>query len=44
MNGQELARDRAPIWIVYPRDDFPELQDEKVNTRWVWQLSSLTVE
>jgi hypothetical protein len=44
MNGQELARDRAPIWIVYPRDDFPELQDEKVNTRWVWQLNSLAVE
>ena len=44
MNGQELQRDRAPIWIVYPRDEFPELQDEKVNARWVWQLGSLTVE
>jgi hypothetical protein len=45
MDGQELTvRDRRPIWIVYPRDDFPELRNERVNARWVWQLSALTVE
>ncbi|HXV24955.1 MAG TPA: molybdopterin-dependent oxidoreductase [Alphaproteobacteria bacterium] len=45
MDGHELTvRDRGPIWIVYPRDDFPELRNEKVNSRWVWQLSGLTVE
>jgi hypothetical protein len=45
MDGHELTvRDRGPIWIVYPRDDYPELRNERVNARWVWQLSGLTVE
>jgi hypothetical protein len=45
MNGQDLTvRDRGPIWIVYPRDDHAELRNERVNARWVWQLSGLTVE
>jgi hypothetical protein len=45
MDGQELTvRDRGPIWIVYPRDDYPELRNERVNARWVWQLSGLIVE
>ena len=45
MNGRDLTvRDRGPIWIVYPRDDYPELRNERVNARWVWQLSGLTVE
>jgi hypothetical protein len=44
MNGQDLTvPDRGPIWIVYPRDDYPELRNESVNARWVWQLSGLTV-
>jgi hypothetical protein len=45
MDGHELTvRDRGPIWIVYPRDDYAELRNERVNARWVWQLSGLTVE
>ena len=45
MDGRELTvRDRGPIWIVYPRDDHAELQNERVNSRWVWQLNGLTVE
>lgn len=45
MNGQELTvRDRGPIWIVYPRDDHAELRNERINSRWVWQLTGLTVE
>ena len=44
MNGQDLSTDRGPIWIVYPRDDFPELKNETADTRWIWQLSKLTVE
>ena len=43
MDGQELPGDRAPIWIVYPRDDFPDLRNEAADSRWVWQLSRLTV-
>ena len=43
MDGQELPKDRGPIWIVYPRDSFPELQNEAANSRWVWQLRELRV-
>ncbi len=43
-NGRELrVRDKGPIWIVYPRDDYPELRSEVVNSRWIWQLVRLDV-
>jgi hypothetical protein len=43
-DGKELSRrDMGPIWIVYPRDDHPELQLETINARWVWQLTELEV-
>ncbi|MAW85192.1 MAG: hypothetical protein CMJ42_01550 [Phyllobacteriaceae bacterium] len=42
MNGERMAiRDKGPFWVVYPRDDFPELADEQHNFKWVWQVSSL---
>ncbi|MCC5956702.1 MAG: hypothetical protein JJU07_11420 [Natronohydrobacter sp.] len=45
MGGVPLSpRDKGPIWIVYPRDDHPELQDIRYDTRWVWQLVSLHVQ
>ncbi len=44
MDGERLSpRDRGPIWIVYPRDDHPALQDIRYDYRWVWQLASLEV-
>ena len=44
MNGEELSRrDKGPIWIVYPRDQHPELQNAKFNDRWIWQLKQLIV-
>lgn len=45
MDGVALsARDKGPIWIVYPRDDHRALQDIRYDTRWVWQLVELHVE
>ena len=45
MDGKRLSvRDKGPIWIVYPRDQFDELQDVKYNERWVWQVRRITVE
>jgi hypothetical protein len=45
MNGEEmLVRDKGPIWIVYPRDQEPALQDRKLHDRWVWQLKALQVQ
>lgn len=42
MDGQRLTpRDKGPIWIIYPRDQFAELRGEKARTRSVWQLKSI---
>ena len=45
MNGEGMSvRDKGPIWIVYPRDEYAELQTVEYNARWIWQLRSLNVE
>ena len=44
MDGKPLSRrDKGPLWIVYPRDDYAELATPETNTKWIWQLKSLTV-
>lgn len=44
MNGAAMqVSDKGPVWIVYPRDQVPALQDRKLHDRWVWQLKSLQV-
>ena len=45
VNGQQMeVSDKGPLWIVYPRDDNPELLDTAFNDRWVWQLRKLHVQ
>lgn len=42
MDGAALTRrDKGPLWIVYPRDSVAELDDERLEHRWVWQLNRL---
>lgn len=44
MDGQPLLpSDKGPLWIVYPRDQHPELQDIRYDYRWVWQLRRLDI-
>ena len=44
-DGRDLERrDKGPIWIVYPRDEHPELRSERINARWIWQLDRLEVQ
>jgi hypothetical protein len=44
MNGEYLQiRDKGPIWIVYPRDQFEELRNSMIDRKWVWQLSELEI-
>lgn len=44
MDGEELTlRTKGPLWIVYPRDDYRELQNPEMNSRWIWQLRSLEI-
>jgi hypothetical protein len=43
-NGAVLtARDKGPIWIVFPRDDYPSLDDPRIDLQWVWQLKAIDV-
>lgn len=44
MDGVELtARDKGPLWIVYPRDDYKNLRGQKTDEKWLWQLVKITV-
>jgi len=44
MNGKPLLpSDKGPLWIVYPRDDDPRLQDIRYDYRWVWQLYRIDI-
>jgi len=44
MDGKPLSRrDKGPIWIVYPRDSFTKLQDERHDAKWAWQLSRIDI-
>lgn len=43
-NGKYMTvRDKGPLWIVYPRDDYKELMKVEYDHRWIWQLKSLHV-
>jgi hypothetical protein len=42
MDGKPLTRlDKGPLWVVYPRDQNPELQDSRVDHRWAWMLRTI---
>lgn len=44
MNGVELtSRDKGPIWVVYPRDEYGELRDPRNDLKWIWQLRSIDI-
>ncbi|HEY8610973.1 MAG TPA: molybdopterin-dependent oxidoreductase [Roseomonas sp.] len=44
MDGQALTvRNKGPIWLVYPRDEHPEIRNSMYDSRWIWQLRTLQV-
>jgi hypothetical protein len=44
MNGTYIrVRDKGPIWIVYPRDEHPELDRPEMWRRWIWQLKRIEI-
>ncbi|WPC06227.1 hypothetical protein SBP02_05590 [Pseudomonas benzenivorans] len=44
-NGQYMAiRDKGPLWMIFPLDEFPELKGLESDQRMVWQLRHLVVE
>lgn len=44
LNGKTLkVRDKGPLWIVYPLDDFTEQEQVQIERKMVWQLRQLIV-
>jgi hypothetical protein len=44
-NGEEMRiADKGPIWLVFPQDDYPDLDQARVHDLWVWQIDRLVVE
>lgn len=37
------VRDKGPLWVVYPRHAFPELQQTQYNAKWIWQLKEMAI-
>jgi len=45
MNGRTLTvRDKGPLWVIYPRDEFPELKTKEIDHRMVWQVTQIFVQ
>lgn len=43
-NQQQMRiRDKGPIWIIYPLNDYPQLRKEEHHHAMVWQLKSLQI-
>lgn len=43
-NGELMrVRDKGPLWIVYPQDEFPALNNKEIQGRWAWQVKELRV-
>lgn len=44
-NGKAMrVRDLGPLWLMFPFDAFPKINNEKHKNASVWQLIELTVE
>lgn len=44
VDGEAMrVRDKGPLWLVYPRDRYPELQNSLSDERWIWQLSEIAI-
>jgi hypothetical protein len=45
MNGNTLRiRDKGPLWLIYPQDDFAELRNKPTQAKWVWQIKEIRFE
>jgi hypothetical protein len=43
-NGRRLSRrDKGPLWLVYPMDSHPELQQHEYVARLIWQVVRVEV-
>lgn len=43
MDGVRMrVRDKGPLWLIYPLDDYPVLQQLMYHARMIWQVRSIT--
>ncbi|MCB1390164.1 MAG: hypothetical protein KDK12_13630 [Rhodobacteraceae bacterium] len=43
-NGRPMrVRDKGPLWLVYPRDETPALQNPLMDERWIWQIRQIEI-
>src|SRR2546429_2027503 len=43
-DGQYMSiRNKGPLWVEYPRHAFPELEQAKHNSKWIWQLKEIVL-
>ncbi|MBV8537586.1 MAG: oxidoreductase [Alphaproteobacteria bacterium] len=44
MDGEYMTvRTKGPLWVIYPRDQFPELVAKANDAKWIWQVKSIDV-
>ena len=45
LNGRPMGvRDKGPLFVMYPYDQFPELRNDTYYGRAIWQLTSISVQ
>jgi hypothetical protein len=45
MDGKKLAiRDKGPLFVMYPFEQFPEIKTSVYYSRCIWQLHTISVE
>jgi len=43
-NGETMSvREKGPLFVIYPFDEYPELRDEVFFSRSVWQVTAIEV-
>ncbi|MCC5955623.1 MAG: hypothetical protein JJU07_05930 [Natronohydrobacter sp.] len=43
-NGETMSvREKGPLFVIYPFDEYPELRDEVYFSRSAWQVTTITV-
>lgn len=44
LNGEVMSvREKGPLWVIYPIDDFPELAVGESDAKMVWQVERIEV-
>jgi hypothetical protein len=45
VDGNKLqVKEKGPLWLIYPQDDFPELKNKPTQAKWVWQIKEMRFE